>query len=194
MMMQFKKLCFLLALLLLTATAQAQYELDNAGSSLNFISVKKNKVGEVHTFKQLSGSISSEGLAKVTIELASVDSSIAIRNERLKSMLFETDIFPTANVSAMLDVSQLEGIQAGQVLFIPAELTLDLHGKSKVIEANLQVIGLIEGALLVSTAKPIMLNAFDFGLDEGITKLVEVAKLPSISTAVPVSFSLIFKR
>jgi len=46
----------------------------------------------------------------------------------------------------------------------------------------------------VNTIKPIMLDAFDFGLSEGVTKLMEVAKLPSISTAVPVSFSLIFKR
>jgi len=193
-MMQFKKLCFLLALVLLTTSAQAQYELDNEASSLHFTSVKKNKIGEVHTFKQLSGSIGDEGTAEVNIVLSSVESNIAIRNERLKSMLFETGVFPTAKISAALDVNQLESIKAGQVLVMPVELTLNLHGKTKRITANVQVVGLTEGALLVSTIKPIMLNAFDFGLSEGVTKLMEVAKLPSISTAVPVSFSLIFKR
>jgi len=193
-MMQFKKLCFLLFLLLLAMNAQAQYELDNEASSLHFISIKKNKIGEVNTFQQLNGSINSKGVAEVTIDLFSVQSNIAIRNERLKSMLFETGIFPTAKASATLDVSQLETIEAGQVLAIPLELTLNLHGKSKLIKTNVQVVGLTEGALLVSTIKPIMLNALDFGLSEGVIKLMEVAKLPSISTAVPVSFSLIFKR
>jgi len=193
-MMQFKKLCFLVLLLLLAMNAQANYQLDNEASSLHFISVKKNKIGEVNTFKQLNGSINSKGVAEVTIDLFSVQSHIAIRNERLKSMLFETGIFPTAKASATLDVSQLETIEAGQVLAIPLELTLNLHGKSKLIKTNVQVVGLTEGALLVSTIKPIMLNALDFGLSEGVIKLMEVAKLPSISTAVPVSFSLIFKR
>jgi len=193
-MTQFKKLCFLLLLLLLATNAQAHYQLENSASSLNFISIKKNKIGEVHTFKQLSGSINSEGVAEVIIDLSSVQTNIDVRNERLKSMLFETGIFPTAKVSATLDANQLETIKSGQVLIMPIELTLNLHGKSKIIKTNVQVIGLTEGALLVNTIKPIMLNAFDFGLSEGVTKLMEAAKLPSISTAVPVSFSLIFKQ
>jgi len=192
--MRFKKLCFLVLLLLLAMNAQANYQLDNATSSLNFISVKKNKIGEVHTFKQFNGSINSKGVAEVVVDLSSVQSNIDIRNERLKSMLFETGVFPTAKASAMLDISQLETIKTGQVLAMPIELTLDLHGKSKLIKTSVQVVGLTEGAFLVSTIKPIMLNALDFDLSEGVTKLMEVAKLPSISAAVPVSFSLIFKR
>jgi hypothetical protein len=77
---------------------------------------------------------------------------------------------------------------------MPLALTLDLHGISKVIQTELQIIGLGGGILLVNTMKPVMLNAFDYGLDVGVKKLMEVANLPSIASAVPVSFSLVFKR
>ncbi|ORU92276.1 MAG: hypothetical protein A6F70_02435 [Cycloclasticus sp. symbiont of Bathymodiolus heckerae] len=191
--MPLKKLCFLVFLLLFATAAQAQYTLDNAASSLNFITIKKNKIGEVQSFTQLTGSIVG-GVAKVTVDLTSVKTNIDIRDERLKSMLFETGLFPTATVSAQLDSVQLDALSSGEQLIIPVSLTLDLHGKSKNIETSLQVIALSDGALLVSTTTPVIINAFDFSLSEGVAKLMEAAKLPSISAAVPVTFSVIFRR
>lgn len=75
---------------------------------------------------------------------------------------------------------------------MPLELTLDLHGNTKSISDQLRVTGLENGALQVSIQAPILLNAADFGLGAGVVKLMEVAKLPSISAAVPVTFNLIF--
>jgi len=48
--------------------------------------------------------------------------------------------------------------------------------------------------LVVSSKNPIMIQASDFGLVAGIQKLQELAKLPSIATAVPVSFVLTFTK
>ena len=45
----------------------------------------------------------------------------------------------------------------------------------------------------MSEGKACCLNAADFDIGAGIEKLMDVAKLPSISTAVPVSFNLVFK-
>ena len=57
----------------------------------------------------------------------------------------------------------------------------------------LSVLGKTVTALVLSgLASPILLNAADFGLDKGVSLLQEVAGLKSISTAVPVSFKLLF--
>jgi len=171
----------------------ADYQLDNDDSSLNFISIKKNKIGEVHKFQQLSGSITSDGAAQVTIQLASIETNIGIRNERMKTLLFDLESFPTAVVSANLEGAQLQSIDAGDSVVMPVQLTLELNGKSKIIEAPLRVSGMSDGGVLVSTIKPVLLYATGFGLESGILKLMEVAKLPSIAMVVPVTFSLTFK-
>jgi polyisoprenoid-binding protein YceI len=188
------KFCLFILLSVFAMSVQAGYQLDSSKSSLHFVSIKKGTVGEVHSFEELNGSISDEGVANVNIELASVKTNIDIRDGRMKSLLFETDVFPTAGVSVKIDAAQLASIEVGDVVTMPLALTLDLHGISKVIQTELQIIGLGGGILLVNTMKPVMLNAFDYRLDVGIKKLMEVANLPSIASAVPVSFSLVFKR
>jgi polyisoprenoid-binding protein YceI len=188
------KFCLFILLSVFAMSVQAGYQLDSSKSSLHFVSIKKGTVGEVHSFEELNGSISDEGVANVNIELASVKTNIDIRDGRMKSLLFETDVFPTAGVSVNIDAAQLASIEVGDVVTMPLALTLDLHGTSKVIQTELQIIGLGGGILLVNTMKPVMLNAFDYGLDVGVKKLMEVANLPSIASAVPVSFSLVFKR
>ena len=188
------KFCLFILLSVFAMSVQAGYQLDSSKSSLHFVSIKKGTVGEVHSFEELNGSISDEGVANVNIELASVKTNIDIRDGRMKSLLFETDVFPTADVSVNIDAAQLASIEVGDIVTMPLALTLDLHGTSKVIQTELQIIGLGGGILLVNTMKPVMLNAFDYGLDVGVKKLMEVANLPSIASAVPVSFSLVFKR
>ncbi|MEH6502780.1 MAG: YceI family protein [Cycloclasticus sp.] len=193
-MMSLSKLGLLLLIGVFSATVQADYQLDSAQSSLHFVSIKKDKIAETHSFQRLSGSISSDGAAKIIIDLASVETNIPIRNERMKSLLLETAVYPTAEVSATLDEAQLTNIPLGATIILPTTLTLDLHGQSKAIQAELRVTSIEGGALLVTTVRPVLLSAFDFSLDAGIQKLMEVANLPSISTAVPVTFTLIFKR
>jgi hypothetical protein len=46
--------------------------------------------------------------------------------------------------------------------------------------------------LLVSSVRPVIVNAGPLGLDEGVERLREAAGLPSISPAVPVTFQLTF--
>ena len=191
--MQLKKCFALVFLLLFAAVAQAEYQLDNAASSINFVSIKKAKIGEVHTFTRLSGGVDQTGLVQLTVDLSSVETHIAIRNERMQGMLFETALFPSATVSASLNVGTLQALKAGDNLLLPLELNFKLHGEAAMIATTLRVVALADGALLVSSIAPIMLNAADFALSDGIEKLMSVAKLPSIASAVPLTFSLVFK-
>jgi polyisoprenoid-binding protein YceI len=190
--MQAMKLSILATLLFFMGAAQAEYQLNNAESSLDFITIKKHNIGEVQTFTQLSGHIKDSGDTQITIDLASVHTNIAIRDVRIKKLLLETGSFPTARVSAHLDTAQLDAMTAGDVLTVSVALTLDLHGKSNVLNADVRVVKLANGGLLVSTIKPIILNAFDYGLHEGIQRIIDLTKLSAISLAVPVSFNLSF--
>ena len=89
---------FIIAALLLftSAHAQSSYTLVPEKSKLVFTSIKSGSVIEAHEFKSLSGEINEQGLASVTIDLASVETGIDIRNERMKSMLFHVEKYAQA--------------------------------------------------------------------------------------------------
>ncbi len=182
-----------LAMMLTSASALADWTLNGDASSLNFVSVKKSAIAEVHHFSQLSGSLSSEGSATLEIALASVETMIPIRNERMNQYLFETDAFPVATVSVDVDTAALEAMPVGVMASQSLNVTLSLHGKSKAYPVKVAVTKLSDNRLQVSNLAPVIVNAADFDLLAGIDKLKELAALPSISTAVPVTFQLVFE-
>lgn len=184
-----------LALLIFGATpASADWNLNNVQSQLSFISIKKGDIAEVHRFGQLDGSVDDNGNVKLVIQLASVDTAIPVRDERMREMLFNTNTFPTATLTAKVDAGQVLELQAGEMTTGKLQGQLSLHGQSSPVTAELVVARLRDDTLLVSSQKPVLVQAGDFGLVEGVEKLREIAGLPSISKAVPVSFVLTFKQ
>lgn len=168
----------------------AQWSLDNQSSTLSFVTVKVEHVAEVHTFDRLSGSISPEGAVKIEIELASANTLIPIRNERLQNMLFETNLFPTATIIGNVDIAALTNMNPGGYRKGPLTFELTLRNQSQTYTTEVMVTRINSG-LMVSTIKPIIVNAESFDLLDGVEALREAAGLPSISRAVPVSFQLI---
>jgi len=184
-----------LALLFLgTATASADWKLENEQSQLSFISIKKGDIAEVHHFNQLEGTVDDKGNVQLTIQLASVATAIPIRDQRMQEMLFNTNLFPTAGLTATVDADQISMLKAGQMRVSALEGELSLHGQSSPVTAELIVARLTDDTLLVTSQKPLVVQAGDFDLVEGVEKLREIAGLPSISRAVPVSFVLTFKK
>lgn len=179
---------------LTSAMSFADWQLDNAQSQLNFISVKKSAVVETHRFKTLSGSIDAAGKAQITINLSSVDTSIGIRDERLQKMLFETGLYPSAVLSAALEPALLDSLKPGESTSIDLSFELSLHGLTQSINAAVQVTALNHEQWMVTTIQPIVIKAADFNLLEGINQLRDIAGLPSITTAIPVTAQLVFKR
>jgi hypothetical protein len=57
---------------LLSGSAFADWVLDNNKSALYFVSIKKQDIAETHTFKKLSGLITSAGQGTLTIDLGSL--------------------------------------------------------------------------------------------------------------------------
>lgn len=188
-----KGMLFLIILALLSFNAQAAWVLNNAQSSVNFVSIKKSTVAEVHHFTSLKGALTGDE-ASVTIDLSSVETAIAVRNERMRRMLFNVVEFPLAQIDAGLDGSRLMHLGEGDSYQASVLLTLSLHGVKKEISSDVQVVKLSDDRVLVSSVRPVLLKASDFKLGAGIEALRDVAGLTVISTVVPVSFNLIFQK
>ena len=163
-------------------------------SYVSFVSTKAGQVGEAHSFRNLSGSVSDAGEAQVTIDLDSVDTAIEIRDERMRTVLFETEKFPTATLTANVDSKQIERLEVGELETVQVSGELALHGQSGAITLDATIARLDKDRLVVSSTKPVIVSASQFGLAQGIEKLRELAGLPSIASAVPVNFVLAFTR
>ena len=187
------KLLALLVAVSFAGVTQAHWSLDNEASKLSFITVKAEHVAEVHSFDRLTGVIGGEGNVEITIELASVNTLIAIRNERMQEMLFETNLFPEASIKGQVDFDALSALPPGASVARQIDFELSLHGQSVELAADVQITRTVDG-VVVSTLKPIVVMADAFALSAGVEKLREVAGLPSISRAVPVSFTVVFKQ
>jgi polyisoprenoid-binding protein YceI len=183
----------MLALLLtigVSASANAHLAINDDKSTISFVTVKAEHVAEVHTFDRLSGHIGDDGDVEIDIHLSSVNTLIPIRNERMQAMLFETNMFPRATINAQVDLERFESMAAGSTETMTLDFDLALHGQTQSMSAEVRVVRLEEG-MVVSTIKPIIVTADKFDLVAGVEKLREVAGLPSISRAVPVSFELV---
>ncbi len=188
----FASMTLLLALTLPTA-ALAHWQLDSQHALINFISIKNNQIAEIHQFDSLQGHIDSDGKAVVVISLASVNTGIDIRNQRMQEHLFSTADFPQATISTQLDAEWLNGLQQGRAYASELDFTVDLHGQQQTVKAFVGLIIDSNGNMHVETIKPTVIDATQFGLINGIIKLQELAGLSSIATAVPVTFALVFK-
>ena len=181
-----------LTLLLAAGAARAQWELDNDKSTVNFVSIKNDRVAEIHSFTSLVGYIGADGKVQLGIDLDSVETLIPIRNERMRELLFDTAKFPAANISAQVDPVILAAAADGGVVTAELPITLSLHGIEQTLTAPVVVVGEGDNRLRVLTSRPVIVNAVDFGLDSGITALREIAGLKAISVAVPVTLQLVF--
>jgi len=183
----------LCSLLVLSFSSHAQWALDNSESSLSFLSTKKAQITEIHSFKKLTGEVSDKGMLSVSVDLTSVATNIPIRDERMQTMLFNTDKFASATFSAKLPAG-LQNLAVGAQVSQDVAGKLDLHGVSADVTFSVMASRINQNTLAVTTLKPTVLNAATFGLDGGVEALREIAKLDSITLAVPVSFTATFKQ
>lgn len=174
------------------APAVADWALDSERSHLAFISIKAKDVGEIHTFQEMSGTVSADGEVAVSMMLDSVETLIPIRNERMREFLFETTNYKEAVLSAKLDPAVIKDMAVGDIAQITAEGNLSLHGAVQPMTIVMQAAKLADDTVMVASTKPLIVDAAKFGMDSGVEKLREIAGLPSISNAVPVSFVMTF--
>ena len=184
---------FALLLVFISSMAPAQsWTLDPQHSFLSFTTTKDASISDHHGFAQLTGAVDEGGKAWLRIGLASVESNIDKRNERIREHLFEVAQYPEAVASLSLPAKLYEQLQVGESFTREMNVRLDLHGHNRVVRAELYVLQLRPDVVEVSTSQPLIINAHEFGMQSGLLKLMELAGLKTIASAVPVTFRLRF--
>lgn len=189
----FSKIIVLLSGVVFSQQTLASWHLDPLHSELHFITVKNTAITEVHSFRTISGMVNDQGMAVVDIDLASVNTHIEIRDERVKDMLFNVVNYPEASLSAQVDLKALNAMKVGEIKTIPLTIDLSLHDHQQQIDTKVSVSALSDGAFQVNTLKPIVIDTNAFELGDGVKALQDVAKLDSIATSIPVTAQFVFQ-
>ena len=177
-----------IALLLVTQAALADWRL-TAASEVGYVSIKNNAIAENNYFSGVTGSLNKKGQLKVSIDLSTVETQVDIRNQRMRDLFFEITQYPEAVVTAQLDMQELAQVESGAPLELVKPFTLSLHGVESTAEAHLRIVS-VGGRAWVSTVRPILISAADFGLEGGVAALRKIAGLEAIAAVVPVSVNL----
>ncbi len=178
-----------------SASASA-WQVDNAQSNINFVTTKAGQagvggIGEVQSFKRFSGGLDAQGKISFDIELASVDTGVEIRDERMRTMLFKVAASPKATFEAKLNADAMTALASTSSRDVDLDGTLTIAGQTKPVAAKLRVARLASGGMTVSTRAPIVINLNDYGLKAGVEALREVMGLAFLASTAPVTFSLV---
>jgi hypothetical protein len=173
---------------------ESAWSLDPAASRLAYVSIKAGEVAENNRFDTLSGSIAADGTASLSIDLASVNTGAQLRDERMREVFFQTADNPAATVTAKLDPARFAGLAVGQSVLRPLKASVTIKGASADVATEVLVTRITEDRVLVVSAAPVIVSTDMFGLTDELGELRALAQLPSITPAVPVTFTLTFTR
>jgi polyisoprenoid-binding protein YceI len=170
----------------------AAWTLKTTDSHLNFVTTKNTHVVEVHNFTGITADISTASVATLTIDLNTGNTGVALRDQRLRELLFETGTYPTATVTVSVPSTLISGLAVGQSVQTSITGTLNLHGVSGAVAATVSVQKLSNSKVLVQSLAPVLVKAGDYSLTAGVEALRAAVGIASISVSVPVDFALVF--
>ena len=168
----------------------AGWVIDPEGSYVGFASVKNDLIAENHSFTQITGAIEDSGDASIVIALASVETLIPIRNDRMQAILFEVVQYPDVTVTANLDLDEFTSLGLGESKTDTILLGVNLHGTDLSKNVLVKVTRSSNNAYEVTSLGPIVIHASQFALSDGLESLRKIAGLQSIDLMVPVTFDL----
>lgn len=158
-------------------------------SSISYVSLKNNAVAENNRLTGLTGGVNADGTLSMTIDLASVETGVDIRNQRMAALFFEVERFPQAQITGKVSDDQLAALLTGEVITAAIPLTLDLHGVSATLTAKLRAYQVAD-TLYVNSTEPLLLQTAQFDLLGGVEALRNIAGLKAIAQVVPVTVDL----
>lgn len=168
------------------------WTLNTTYSYLNFATTKNTHNLEVHNFSGISGDISSTGMATLTIDLNTVNTGVALRDQRMRDLLFETATNPTATVTVTVPATLISGLAIGQVSQTDVTASLNLHGVTANISTRVSVQKLTASRLVVQSLPPVLVKAETYNLASGVEALRAAVGIASINASVPVDFALVY--
>jgi len=189
-----KSTIMVIALASITATAAHAdtWVLNSDASHLAFGSIKNDYNAEVHSFSGLTGGATDTAVT-VSIDLASVQTNIDIRNERMTKHVFQ-DGKATAVITGNIDMDAVNSLKPGETKIVELEALLNFAGVEAELETEMLVARLSENRVLVTTADFLMLSTEDLEIDAGIDALMKLAELPQITRVTPVSVRMVFQK
>lgn len=176
------------------ALTDGGWSVDTENSRLSYVTVKAGEIAEVNRFEKLDGFVSPDGAAMIEIDLSSVDTGVDIRNERMRDIFFEVADNPTAKVTAQIEADAFETLGIGDSVTQPLEGQLAVRGIDAPFQTDVTVTRAGPDRVIAVSDTPIIIEARDYDLLENLGQLQELAGLPSITPAVPVTFSIVFER
>ncbi len=176
------------------ALTDGAWQVDSEASRLSYVSVKAGEIAETNRFERLTGSVSPSGDAVIEIDLSSVDTGVEIRDERMRDIFFEVASNPSATVTADIDPSAFEVLGIGESVTQPLEGTLSVRGIDAPFATDVTVTRVGPDRVLAVSDEPIIVEAGRYDLIDRLGQLQELAGLPSITPAVPVTFLLALER
>jgi hypothetical protein len=185
-----KNLLLLVICLTTSVHVLAGWVIDPEGSYVGFASVKNDLLAENHSFTLITGTIEDSGDANIVIALASVETLIPIRNERMQAILFEVAQYPDVTVTANLDLDEFTSLRLGESRTDTILLGVNLHGTDVSKNVLVKVTRSSNNAYEVTSLGPIIIHASQFALSDGLESLRKIAGLQSIDLMVPVTFDL----
>ena len=185
-----KNLLLLVICLTTSVHVLAGWVIDPEGSYVGFASVKNDLIAENHSFTQITGAIEDSGDASIVIALASVETLIPIRNDRMQAILFEVVQYPDVTVTANLDLDEFTSLGLGESKTDTILLGVNLHGTDLSKNVLVKVTRSSNNAYEVTSLGPIIIHASQFALSDGLESLRKIAGLQSIDLMVPVTFDL----
>lgn len=180
--------------LIFTNSALADWVLDSNNSNLSYGTIKNGFIGESNTFKIISGSINENGHINIDIDLASVDTKLELRDQRMRDIVFKIAENASAKLTGDMNLEAHHDQEIGTSRVIEATVALELVGEKIDYEVMLLVTRLADNKVMVTPHGVIFLDVEDFELAGAIETLRELAGLDSIATVAPMSFYLTFEK
>ena len=179
------------AVILSASAASAEmWTLDGANSKVGFGSVKSDFIGEAHSFSGLSGTVSEDGTVDITLDLATLETNIDIRNERMQEHVFK--MAPDAKLMAEVDMEAMESLEVGGTMMSVVEGTLMFLGQEVFVDLPVVAARLSDEQVLIMSDGVTYLSTEELGVDAGVDVLMDLAGLESIDRAVPVTVRFMF--
>jgi polyisoprenoid-binding protein YceI len=181
------------AWVLLNESSSTRWQVNASSSSLTFNTTKSGSAGvggitEIMRFTRYEGDLNKLGHIELKIDLTSIDSGIPIRDERLQTMLWNVGQYPSVTFSAKISPETMRNLTK-EPMVLEVHGLLTMAGQSQPVKTQLQVTP-VNGKVLVSTLRPILVKADDFGLSSGVEALRAIMGLNYLSSTVPVNFQL----
>ncbi len=121
-------------------------------------------LAEVHQFRKISGEMTDQGMADLSIDLTGIDFGIPIRDERMQEFLFETNSFSSATLSVVIPVEAMQKAHSGVSQTLELKGKLMLHGSKEEVSVPVMIVPAQDKQVVITSLQPVLIHADSFVL------------------------------